>query len=113
MAVIPRITRGAPLVAVVLAAWLLLASTPAAGGNGGSPADDPAADGVAAVGPAGERLTGPTALLRPTLYPALVAAVAAVVLTGTTHRVRLVHTPVHTRLLIGVRRGRAPPTLTA
>jgi hypothetical protein len=111
--VIPRIARGASLLAVLLAGWLLLASTPAAGGLGGSPADDPAADGVAVVGPATERLPGPTALPRLTPWAAFVAAIAAVVLTGTIQRLRPARAAVHSRLLVGSRRGRAPPAFTS
>jgi hypothetical protein len=106
---IPRIVRGASLLAVLLAGWLLLASTPAAGGNGGSPADDPATDGVAVVGPAAERLAAPTALPRPTPWAALAAVVATVVLIGTVHRLRPTRAPLHTSHLISALRGRAPP----
>jgi hypothetical protein len=98
---------------VLLAGWLLLASTPAAGGLGGSPADDPATDGVAVVGPAAERLPGPVAIPRPTPWAALVAAIAAVVLTATVQRLQPARSPVHTRLFVGSRRGRAPPALTS
>ena len=108
-----RSARWLPLLGVLLAGWLLLASTPAAGGAGGSPADDLAADAITAVGQAAERVPGPTALPRQTPWAAVAAAIAVVVLTATIERLRPARVPVRIRLLVGSAAGRAPPALTS
>jgi hypothetical protein len=113
VAVIARVARGASVAGVLLVAWLLLASTPAAGGHGGALADDPAAEGTAVVGQATERLPGPTALARPSMYAALLGAVSALVVAGLSHALRIDGAPLRVRLLVGARLGRAPPTLAS